>query len=264
MTESDQIPVDLGAGDALVVGASRGLGLALAQALASGSEAATPPTRLFVTHRGIEVPEQLADLVDGAAIPVIPLSLDVSDDAALAEFSTALRTREAKLLATVHAAGILHESGVRPEKSLTQLKRSALQRVFDINAFAPLLLAQAVLPLTPRQAPTHFAALSAMVGSIGDNRIGGWYAYRASKSALNQLLKTLAIEGRRTHPGLCVTSIHPGTTDTDLSKPFQGNVPEGKLYTPAQSAARILRVVCAGRPENSGRFMNWNGQALPW
>ena len=165
---------------------------------------------------------------------------------------------------TIHAAGILHEDGLRPEKALHQVDRRALRRVFEINAFAPLLVAQAVLPHIPRQGPGHFAALSAMVGSIGDNRIGGWYSYRASKSALNQLLKTLAIEAKRTHPALCVTSIHPGTTDTDLSRPFQGNVPDGKLYTPAQSARRILDVVLDGTPEVSGRFMNWNGEALPW
>ena len=89
-------------------------------------------------------------------------------------------------------------------------------------------------------------------------------AFDCGQAALNQFLKTLAIEARRTHPGLCITAIHPGTTDTDLSKPFQANVPEQRLYTPEQSAARILRVVMAGTPEASGRFMNWNGETLPW
>lgn len=147
---------------------------------------------------------------------------------------------------------------------MQQARRTSLARLFEINSIAPLLIARATLPLIPRTGASHFAALSAMVGSIGDNRIGGWYGYRASKAALNQFLKTLAIEARRTHPGLCVTAIHPGTTDTDLSEPFQGNVPEHRLYTPEQSAQRILQVVLGGTPDTSGRFMNWNGDPLPW
>jgi NAD(P)-dependent dehydrogenase (short-subunit alcohol dehydrogenase family) len=253
----------LDSGDALVVGASRGVGLALAEALASG-EPGGRPQRLFVTHRGEAVPDTLAALSARSAGEIVPLPCELSSDADLATLGERLAEAEASLTLTIHAAGILHEGGLRPEKALRQVSRQALQRVFDVNAFAPLLVAQAILPRIPRQGPSQFAALSAMVGSIGDNRIGGWYSYRASKSALNQLLKTLAIEARRTHPDLCVTSIHPGTTDTDLSRPFQGNVPNGKLYTPGQSAQRILDVVLAGTPETSGRFMNWNGDALPW
>ena len=103
-----------------------------------------------------------------------------------------------------------------------------------------------------------------MVGSIGDNRLGGWYGYRASKAALNQFMRTLAVECRRTHPGLCVTAIHPGTTDTTLSQPFLGNVRPGKLYTPRQSAQRIIRVILEGQPEDSGRFVNWDGNPIPF
>ena len=256
-------PQVLAEGDALVVGASRGVGLALAEALATGVMGQRP-RRLFVTHRGDGVPEAFDDLNAAPDCEVIALACELTSDESLSALGHALARAEASLTLTIHAAGILHEPGLHPEKALRQVTRSALQRVFEINAFAPLLLAQAVLPSIPRQRPSHFAALSAMVGSIGDNRIGGWYSYRASKSALNQLLKTLAIEARRTHPGLCVTSIHPGTTDTDLSRPFQGNVPEGKLYTATQSARRILDVVLAGTPDESGRFMNWNGETLPW
>lgn len=249
--------------DALVVGASRGVGLALAEALAAG-EPGGMPRRLFVTYRGDTVPESLVALGDVAGCDVVPLPCELTSDEAIDNLGRRLAEADAALAVTLHAAGILHEDGLRPEKALRQVDRHALRRVFDVNAFAPLLVAQAVLPRIPRQGPSHFAALSAMVGSIGDNRIGGWYSYRASKTALNQLLKTLAIEAKRTHPELCVTSIHPGTTDTNLSRPFQGNVPDGKLYTPEQSARRILDVVLGGTPEASGRFMNWNGEALPW
>ena len=264
MTEAaDAGNVFAGGGDALVVGAGRGVGLALAEALAVG-QAGAIPKRLFVTYRGAEVPPSLVDLAAAAPGEVIPLPCELTADDDLEALGNRLAEEHATLTVTVHAAGILHEGGLRPEKALRQVSREALRRVFDINSFAPLLVAQAVLPRIPREGPSHFAALSAMVGSIGDNRIGGWYSYRASKTALNQLLKTLAIEARRTHPELCVTSIHPGTTDTDLSRPFQGNVPDGKLYTPKQSAQRILDVVLDGTPDESGRFMNWNGQALPW
>lgn len=249
--------------DALVVGASRGVGLSVATALATrtGGDA---PRRLFLTYRGQKVPESIVALAATSAIEVIPLSCELTSDADLDALGDALDQSDASLALTLHAAGILHETGLMPEKALRQVDRRKLHRVFDINAFGPLLVAQAVLDHIPRRGPSHFAALSAMVGSIGDNRIGGWYSYRASKAALNQLLRTLSVEARRTHPELCVTSIHPGTTDTDLSRPFQGNVPDGKLYHPAESARRILDVVLSGTPEETGRFMNWDGQRLPW
>lgn len=137
-------------------------------------------------------------------------------------------------------------------------------RQFMVNSIGPLLLAKSVIPLMPKSRISHFAVLSAMVGSITDNRLGGWYGYRASKAALNQFMRTLAVESRRSRPRLCITAIHPGTTDTSLSRPFQANVKPGKLYTTAQSAERILQVVTAGQPEQSGRFVNWDGKPLPW
>lgn len=262
--ESRAAPFDLGGGDALVVGASRGVGHALARRLAIQPPGGAPPRRLFVTHRSATPPDALTALADEADCELVPLHCELAEDRSIQTLGATLAERDARLGLTLHAAGILHEAGVAPEKALKQLERDALHRVFDINSFAPLLVAQAVMDRIPRRAPAHFAALSAMVGSIGDNRLGGWYAYRASKAALNQLLMTLAVEGRRTHRGLCITAIHPGTTDTDLSRPFQGNVPDDKLYTPSESARRILDVVLAGRPEDSGRFMNWDGKALPW
>lgn len=250
--------------DALVVGGSRGIGLALATALLEAGDEKGATGRVFVSHRGNTPPASLTVLAKQFGGRLRTLECELSDDASIAAMGEQLSEANARPGLTLHAAGILHESGLKPEKALTQADRTSLLRLFEINSIAPLLIARTVLPLMPRSGTCHFAALSAMVGSINDNRIGGWYGYRASKAALNQFLKTLAIEARRTHPGLCVTAIHPGTTDTDLSKPFQGNVPEQKLYTPAQSAARILEVVLDGTPETSGRFMNWNGEPLPW
>jgi NAD(P)-dependent dehydrogenase (short-subunit alcohol dehydrogenase family) len=248
---------------ALVVGASRGIGLAIAERLLDDPAWC----RVCATHRGPEVGDRLGRLA--RAHPerlVIYGRCEVTDDEALETLAGRLRGEAIELDLVMHCAGILHEAetGLRPEKALAQVDRRALARIFDVNAFSPLLLARAVFDRIPRQRPAHFAALSAMVGSIGDNRLGGWYGYRASKAALNQFLRTLANEARRTRPELCVTAIHPGTTDTDLSRPFQGNVADDRLYTSQQSAARILDVVLGGAPADSGRFMNWDGQPIPW
>ncbi len=192
------------------------------------------------------------------------METDITLDEDIERVAAAVRQAGERPDLLLIASGLLHEPGHRPEKALSQANRDWLDRQFQVNAISPLLLARALLPLMRKDGPAHLAALSAMVGSITDNRLGGWYGYRASKAALNQLLRTLAIEARRTHPQLCVTAIHPGTTDTDLSRPFQGNVADGKLYTPAQSAQRILDVVLSGQPQDSGRFMNWDGRSLPW
>jgi NAD(P)-dependent dehydrogenase (short-subunit alcohol dehydrogenase family) len=192
------------------------------------------------------------------------IEADVTSERSLAELADHLRAGGDRPVLVVSCAGILHAEDMQPEKALGQCRKDALMRAFEVNSVGPLMLARAVIPLMPRDRPAHFAALSAMVGSIGDNRLGGWYAYRASKAALNQFLRTLAIECRRSHPQLCVTAIHPGTTDTALSRPFQGNVKQGKLYTPSQTAERVLRVVSAGQPEDSGRFVNWDGEPIPW
>ena len=247
-------------GCALVVGASRGLGLAIADWLLMQPSISC----VYATHRGNDCGDGLRALgqVHGQRLQL--LACDVSEDQDLQKLATRISADQQSLNLVMHCAGILHETGIGPEKALVQLRRAALARVFDVNTFGPILLAQAVLPLMAREATTHFAVLSAMVGSIGDNRLGGWYAYRASKAALNQLMKTLAIEAKRRYPLLCVSSVHPGTTDTGLSRPFQANVPAERLYTPAQSAARIMQVVLGGGPDDTGRFVNWDGSILPW
>ena len=135
---------------------------------------------------------------------------------------------------------------------------------FSINAIAPVLLARSVESLLHRDRPFHFASLSARVGSIGDNRSGGWYSYRAAKAAQNQLLKTLSIEWRRRWPLATVTLLHPGTTDTGLSKPFQTFVPPEKLFTPQRAAEQLVDVLIAQTPEDSGAFLAWDGQPIDW
>jgi NAD(P)-dependent dehydrogenase (short-subunit alcohol dehydrogenase family) len=137
-------------------------------------------------------------------------------------------------------------------------------RLFEVNSVGPLMSARALLPGQKRKKRFVFAALSAMVGSIGDNRLGGWYGYRASKAALNQFMKTLSNECRVSHPGATIVTLHPGTTDTGLSQPFQRNVSPDRLYTAEQTAARLLGVIARLDSTDSGRFFNWNGAEIPW
>ncbi|RWU09293.1 SDR family NAD(P)-dependent oxidoreductase [Pseudidiomarina gelatinasegens] len=164
----------------------------------------------------------------------------------------------------ISTLGILHTNGFMPEKRLADVNLEQLEQTFHVNAVLPILLLQQLLPVLPNKAPCVWAQLSAKVGSTTDNYLGGWYSYRASKAALNMLLKTASIELKRTHKQLCIAAIHPGTTDTQLSKPFQQRLPAGKLYTPEQSAARIAAVIHNLTAENSGGFWHWDGSALPY
>jgi NAD(P)-dependent dehydrogenase (short-subunit alcohol dehydrogenase family) len=242
---------------ALIIGASRGIGLAITAALLRKASMQS----ICATYRSSKTAECLFNEKDKR---LNLFRVDVADMRSLQDMARDISDSGIQPELVIHCSGILHEPGLKPEKSLHQCKPNTLRRLFEVNSIGPLMTAQQVIPLIPTKRPTHFAALSAMVGSISDNRLGGWYGYRASKAALNQFLRTLSIECRRTHPDLCITAIHPGTTDTALSAPFQSNVKPGKLYTPEQSAARILEVVLAGTPEESGRFVSWDGSQLPY
>lgn len=164
----------------------------------------------------------------------------------------------------ISTLGILHNDDFMPEKRLTDVNWHQLQQTYYVNAVLPILLLQQLLPLLPKKAPCVWAQLSAKVGSITDNYLGGWYSYRASKAALNMLLKTASVELKRTHKQLCLAAIHPGTTDTELSQPFQQRLPADKLYTPAQSAERIATVINQLTAEDSGGFWHWDGSPLPY
>lgn len=196
--------------------------------------------------------------------PSQQLQLDLESDADLANLAAALQRYEQPLRLVFNCSGRLHGPGLQPEKRLSQVTREALFEQFAINAFAPVLLAKAVEPLLERGQPFHFASLSARVGSIGDNRSGGWYGYRAAKSAQNQLLKTLSIEWIRRWPDATVTLLHPGTTDTNLSKPFQNFVPAEKLFSPERAAEQLITVLSRQTPTDSGSFLAWDGQPIDW
>ena len=166
---------------------------------------------------------------------------------------------EAPYQLIIHAAGLLHREGIKPEKSFSAIDPDALQTVFQVNTLGPALVLRHFLPLLdPRGA---MAMLSAKVGSIGDNRLGGWYAYRASKAALNMLIKTAAIELARTRPHSRLLSLHPGTVNTRLSQPFKG----GQIGRAAPDAARdMLGVLNRLTPADSGGFFAYSGERLPW
>jgi NAD(P)-dependent dehydrogenase (short-subunit alcohol dehydrogenase family) len=244
----------------LVIGANRGIGLALVEALLRDAEV----SHVIATHRPASDLGALETLsaTFGEKLSLIPVEVTRQEDIdALADW---LAARDGGIDRAIHVAGILHESGIEPEKSLAQCRPDQLVRLFEVNSIGPLMVARALLPAQGRKQPFVFAALSAMVGSIGDNRLGGWYGYRASKAALNQFIRTLGNECRIKHPNAVVVAIHPGTTDTDLSRPFQANVRPGKLYTPEKTAARILRVLDELDSDSSGQFFNWDGSQIPW
>lgn len=244
----------------LVVGASRGIGLALATAELRNPQVAN----VIATHRQDSVPAGLRDLAEKAGKRLTPHVLDVTCERSLERFSAFLSEQHEGIDRAIVATGILHEPGIQPEKSMARCRPEALSRMFEVNSIGPLMVAGALLPTQPRSKTFTFAALSAMVGSIGDNRLGGWYGYRASKAALNQFLRTLANECRVSHPRATILALHPGTTDTELSRPFQKNIPPDRLYSPAMTADRLLEVIERRTVEDSGQFFNWDGNPIPW
>lgn len=151
-----------------------------------------------------------------------------------------------------------------PEKRLSEITPAFLEHNLRANLYLSIALAQCCDNLLPRSTPFRFACLSAMVGSIADNHSGGWYSYRISKAALNMFLKTLSLEWKRQFPNACVAAIHPGTTDTQLSAPFQSRITASKLYSSDISAQRIVSVIESMTPEQSGHFYHWDGSVLPW
>jgi NAD(P)-dependent dehydrogenase (short-subunit alcohol dehydrogenase family) len=192
------------------------------------------------------------------------VSCDITNEHDLAAFNACLRLDNATVNLLINATGLLHSVEIKPEKALSQLKLSALQQSFAVNAFAPLLLLQTVLPYLTKQSPAWVANLSARVGSISDNRLGGWYSYRAAKAAQNQLFKTASIELMRSHPLVTCLQLHPGTVNSALSKPFQSAVKANSLFTPEHSAACLLSVIASKSPADTGTFWDWNNTRIPW
>ena len=189
----------------------------------------------------------------------VPVKLNVRDAESIQH---AAATIQAPLDLVVVCTGVLHTVTFGPEKTFKALEQENMQTVMDINAIGPAMVMQHFLPLLPRERKAVFAAISARVGSISDNQIGGWYSYRASKAALNMLLRTAAIEMTRKHPHAAVIGLHPGTVDSALSEPFQQHVPAGKLFTPAYSVQQMADVIENLTPDHTGRLFAYDGQEI--
>ncbi len=194
--------------------------------------------------------------------PFCPFAFDLADEASIAE--AAAMMRDAPPQWVIIASGVLTlADGTGPERTYKRLDPAAMAEVFTLNTIGPALIAKHILPLMARDEGFVFAALSARVGSISDNRLGGWHSYRASKAALNMLLRNFAVEMARTHPQGVVAGLHPGTVDSALSKPFQTGLPDGQLTKPEDAASNLLRVLADLRPEQSGRVFDFRGSEVP-
>jgi NAD(P)-dependent dehydrogenase (short-subunit alcohol dehydrogenase family) len=187
-------------------------------------------------------------------------AIDYQDPASVAKAFAAVPLLDLVIV----ASGLLHDGDYGPEKSVRALAAPDLERAFRVNAIGPALVASAVMSKMPRSGRAVFAALSARVGSISDNGLGGWYGYRASKAALNQLLRTFSIEWSRRNPDSICVALHPGTVDTRLSAPFQSGVAPEKLFTPGYAAERLIAVLRNLGPADTGGFFAWDGKPVPY
>ena len=189
-------------------------------------------------------------------------SLDLTSEETIAEAARTISRLEAPLRLIIDATGFLHGEGAMPEKSWRQLDAGYLSKSFALNAIGPALLMKHFLPLLPRTGKAVFATLSARVGSIGENELGGWYGYRASKAALNQLVRTAAIELKRYAPEAICVAMHPGTVDSRLSAPFAKRGLE--VRSPSEAAGNLLDVIDRMLPADSGNFLDYGGKTVAW
>lgn len=230
---------------AVVFGASGAIGGALCKQLVEGG------TTVLASSRS------------GAALGGAKgFRFDLMDETSIASIEAELK-RTPPDLVIVATGSLTLPGGTEPEKSLKQLSPDAMAQAFALNTIGPAMIAKHFLPIMPRDSRSVFAALSARVGSISDNRLGGWHSYRASKAALNMLIRNFAIEMRRTHERAIIVGLHPGTVDSNLSKPFQANLPDGQLTDPDDAARNLLAVIGKLEPHNSGNVFDWHGREIP-
>lgn len=224
----------------IVIGASGGIGAALA-------ERATADGRHVVA---------LARSIPGDD------HIDLEDEASIVAAAGRISALGLVPDRVIVATGLLHSDGRGPEKSLKDIDPAWMARNYAVNTIGPALVAKHFIPLMPRKERAIFAAIGARVGSISDNRLGGWYGYRAAKAALHMTIRNISIEmGRRNEHAIAV-ALHPGTVDTALSKPFQGNVAEGRLFDAGYCAERLLNVLSTLTPADSGDIFAWDGTRI--
>ena len=246
--------------NALIVGATQGIGLGFVKALLKQDNLA----RVFATYRNADSAGELLALQQQYGNRLQCLQVDITQESQIEKGVRQIQSSVKQLHLAIYCVGVLHEGDLSPEKSLRQIKAENLIYSFQVNSIGAVLLAKHLMPLFKQSPKSIFASISAKVGSIGDNRLGGWYGYRASKSALNMFLKTTAIEYSRRCPKTIVVALHPGTTDTRLSQPFQKNVPPGKLFPVEHTVDLLSKVIANLEQKDSGEFFSWDGSQLPW
>ena len=232
-----------------VFGATGGIGAALAATLAEDDSV----RRVFACARN---PQQSTGKTIG-------ISVDVTDEATI-ESASQLMAEAGEIHLVVVATGILHGDGFGPEKRWADLDAQALALMFQVNTIGPALVAKHTLSQLARCRKTVFAALSARVGSIEDNQLGGWHGYRASKAALNMTIRSCAIELGHKNPDAACVALHPGTVATNLSEPFRRSVPAGSLFSPKTSARHLLNVIDRLTVADTGGLFAWDGKRIPY
>ena len=239
----------------VVIGASGGIGRAIVKALAQ-NDTETP---VYALSRSTVAD---ADWPDN----VVSKVLATDDDQVISDFCQQLKNQGHRIHCAVCTVGMLHGeingNNISPEKRLEDLDSEQLLTYFRVNTLIPTLWIKHLVHVMA--SPSVLACLSARVGSISDNRIGGWYGYRASKASLNMMLKTAAVEYARRAKGTSLLAYHPGTVDTGLSAPFQGNVKPEKLFTPAFTAQQLIKIMARLTSEQSPYFIDWAGKSIPW
>jgi NAD(P)-dependent dehydrogenase (short-subunit alcohol dehydrogenase family) len=242
-----------------IAGASQGIGLGFVTQLLQNPRIA----KIYATYRDRDTASQLFAL-QAKSDRLTCLSMNITDEEQIAAAVQQIERESDRLHLVINCIGLLHEGELQPEKSLRQLNAENLSHYFQVNSIGAVLLAKHFLPLLRHGDRSLLATISAKIGSIGDNHLGGWYGYRASKAALNMLMKTAAIEYARKSPKTIIVVLHPGTTNTRLSQPFQKNVPLEKLFSVERTVTQLLIVIDSLNSEDSGKFFSWDGSLLPW
>jgi NAD(P)-dependent dehydrogenase (short-subunit alcohol dehydrogenase family) len=243
----------------LIIGGIGGIGRAMVEYILANAK--DTDVKVFATYYR-SVPDLEADNLHW-------LQMDVSDESSIEQAVATIKQQTNHIDWVINCVGLLHTDTNQPEKALRQIETDFFVQNMQINALASMLIAKHTKPLLTKSErsqdkPAIFATISARVGSISDNQVGGWYSYRMSKAALNMGMKNLSIEWGRSLKEVCVVVMQPGTVNTQLSAPFQSNVAEGHLFTPEYSAECLLEVLSGMNAAQSGSFVDWAGDSIPW
>ena len=229
--------------------------------IGSGALGSALANNLALSQAGATISVFARNIVNFNSNNIVTYQIDYHDEKSVAQ-AAEIAAAKMKIDLVLVTTGILHDDKVEPEKSLNQLATEKFHHVFAINTFAPAIIAKYFIPKINRRERAIFAVLSARVGSISDNKLGGWYAYRASKAALNMIIKNIAIETKRTNKNAIIVALHPGTVDSYLSKPYQKHIAKNHVFTPEYAAEKLLSVLASLNAEQSGNIYAWDGEQI--